>query len=127
MAAPGWIELFVAPLEALGLPCMVTGSVASTVYGEPRLTLDVDLVLDLPAERAPDLLAAFPESAFYRPPLEVVRVECARAARSLPPDPPRDRPEGGTCGRCSPPRRGSTATSSTPSCAGAASRRPGDG
>jgi hypothetical protein len=81
MAAPGWIELFVAPLERLGLPYMVTGSVASMLYGEPRLTLDVDLVLDLPGERARDLLAVFPESDFYRPPLEVVLVECARESR----------------------------------------------
>lgn len=81
MAAPGWIELFVQRLEALGLPYMVTGSVASMIYGEPRLTLDVDIVLDLEAERATDLLAAFPDSEFYRPPLEVLRVECARSTR----------------------------------------------
>jgi hypothetical protein len=81
MAAPGWIELFVAPLEALGLPYMVTGSVASMIYGEPRLTLDVDVVLALDGDRAAALLAAFPESGFYRPPLEVVQAECAREAR----------------------------------------------
>jgi len=81
MAAPGWIELFVQRLEALGLPYMVTGSVASMIYGEPRLTLDVDVVLDVDVERVADLLAAFPESEFYRPPLEVARVECAREAR----------------------------------------------
>jgi len=81
MAAPGWIELFVQRLEALDLPYMVTGSVASMIYGEPRLTLDVDIVLALDAARAEELLAAFPESGFYRPPLEVVRAECAREAR----------------------------------------------
>lgn len=81
MAAPGWIDLFVAPLEALGLPYMVTGSVASMIYGEPRLTLDVDLVIALDPARAAEFLAAFPESDFYRPPLDVVQVECAREAR----------------------------------------------
>lgn len=81
MAAPGWIELFVRRFEALGLPYMVTGSVASMVYGEPRLTLDLDLVVELAVERAADLLDAFPEAEFYRPPLEVVRVECARESR----------------------------------------------
>lgn len=35
----------------LELPCMVTGSVASMVYGEPRLTIDVDIVLDLESLR----------------------------------------------------------------------------
>lgn len=81
MAAPGWIELFVDRLEALGLPYMVTGSVASMIYGEPRLTLDVDIVLDLDPERCAELLAAFPETEFYRPPIEVVRLECARESR----------------------------------------------
>jgi hypothetical protein len=61
---------------------MLTGSTASTIQGEPRLTLDVDLVVELPVERAGALLAAFPEIAFDRPPLEVVRLECARATRT---------------------------------------------
>jgi hypothetical protein len=81
MAAPGWIELFVARLEALGVPYMVTGSVASMLYGEPRLTLDLDLVIELEIGRAGELLASFPEAEFYRPPLEVVRLECSRDAR----------------------------------------------
>lgn len=81
MATPGWIELFVTRLEAVGLSYMVTGSVASMVYGEPRLTLDVDVVLELQIDRAGAFLDAFPESEFYRPPLEVVRVEAGREAR----------------------------------------------
>ena len=81
MAVPSWIELFVARLESLDLAYMVTGSVATMVYGEPRMTLDVDFVVALERARAVDLLGAFPESDFYRPPLEVVWVECARAAR----------------------------------------------
>lgn len=81
MAAPGWIELFVRPLEALSVPYMVTGSVASMIYGEPRLTLDLDLVVEIGAEGAEALLEAFPEAEFYRPPLEVVRLECSRETR----------------------------------------------
>lgn len=81
MATPGWIELFVTRFEALGLPYMVTGSVASMIYGEPRMTLDLDLVLELAIERADALLEAFPEAQFYRPPLEVVRLECSRESR----------------------------------------------
>lgn len=60
---------------------MVTGSVASMIYGEPRLTLDVDLVVELEVERVQDLLDAFPDTEFYRPPLEVVRIECSRESR----------------------------------------------
>ena len=36
---------FTARLESAGIRYMVTGSVASIVYGEPRLTHDVDIVL----------------------------------------------------------------------------------
>ena len=101
MAAPGWIELFVTRLEATGIPYMVTGSVASMIYGEPRLTLDLDLVIELAADRAIDLLAVFPESEFYRPPLEVVRAECSREySGALQRDPPRDRCEGRPLCRC---------------------------
>ncbi len=81
MDAPGWIDVFIRRLEALGLPYMVTGSVASMVYGEPRLTLDVDLVVELDVEAGDALLDAFPETEFYRPPREVVRLECSRDAR----------------------------------------------
>ena len=35
-------------LEALGIPYMTTGSFASSVHGEPRMTLDADLVIDPP-------------------------------------------------------------------------------
>jgi len=37
-------------LERLLVPCYVGGSVASSSYGEPRTTLDIDLVTDLRAE-----------------------------------------------------------------------------
>lgn len=30
--------------ESLGVPYLVAGSVASTAYGEPRMTLDIDIV-----------------------------------------------------------------------------------
>ena len=40
-------NIFTSRLEAVGLTYFVTGSVASLVYGEPRMTHDVDLVLTL--------------------------------------------------------------------------------
>jgi hypothetical protein len=51
------------------------------IYGEPRLTLDLDLVVQLEVEHAAEFLAAFPETEFYHPPLEVARLECARESR----------------------------------------------
>lgn len=35
-------------LERLGIPFMLTGSLASSMQGEPRATHDIDLVVDLP-------------------------------------------------------------------------------
>lgn len=81
MAAPTWIEYFTQPLERLGIAYMITGSVASMMYAEPRTTLDIDVVVELDIASAADFLAAFPESEFYRPPLEIVREECSRDSR----------------------------------------------
>lgn len=60
---------------------MVTGSVAAMVYGEPRLTHDVDLVVDLDEQILPAFLASFPADEFYCAPLEVVKVELGRRQR----------------------------------------------
>jgi hypothetical protein len=45
MPARSPLAPFLEPLERLGLPYCVTGSVAASVYGEPRLTADIDVVL----------------------------------------------------------------------------------
>lgn len=73
--------LFTKPLDEAGLDYFVTGSVASMVYGEPRLTLDVDIILTLAQSDLKKLTAAFPENLFYIPPLEVLRIEAARPQR----------------------------------------------
>ena len=59
---------------------MITGGVASVVYGDPRFTRDVDLVLDLPISGVPDLIRVFPTDAFYLPPREVLVDNAARGA-----------------------------------------------
>ncbi|MBI5493689.1 MAG: hypothetical protein HY904_01605 [Deltaproteobacteria bacterium] len=78
MQEPELVLLFTRPLDALGIPYMVTGSIAGILYGEPRVTHDVDLVVQLGRGRAAALVAAFPASAFYVPPEEVIAVEVAR-------------------------------------------------
>lgn len=45
--APSLIDLFVAPLNRARIDYAVTGGLAAIVYGHPRLTLDVDLVIRL--------------------------------------------------------------------------------
>ena len=57
---------------------MVTGGLAAIVYGHPRLTLDVDLVIRLGAKSAGTFTALWPADEFYVPPVEVVAEESAR-------------------------------------------------
>jgi len=59
---------------------MVAGGVASIVYGEPRLTQDVDIVASLSADEADRFAAQFPEPEFYCPPTEVIAEEAGRDA-----------------------------------------------
>lgn len=73
------VSLFTRPLDQVGIPYFVTGSVASLLYGEPRMTHDVDLVLALNDTHAAAVVKAFPEADFYVPPLEVVRIELRRS------------------------------------------------
>lgn len=81
MPEPDFVELFTEPLESLHLPYMITGATGAILYGQPRLTNDLDLVLELPASEIGRLHAAFPESDFYIPPVEVIGVEVARRLR----------------------------------------------
>jgi hypothetical protein len=57
--------LAVGVLERIGLPYLITGSLATVFYGEPRFTNDIDIVVDLPAARIAELCAAFPSPEFY--------------------------------------------------------------
>jgi hypothetical protein len=69
---------FYERIEAAELPVFIGGSVGSSLWGEPRSTLDIDLVIAAGREDAERLVAACPADRFYVPPLEVVRRELAR-------------------------------------------------
>ena len=75
------IDTFIRPLISTGLPYAVTGSVAAMAYGEPRLTNDIDLVLEIKTSDIPLLTRAFPEADFYLPPSEVIASEIVRGNR----------------------------------------------
>jgi hypothetical protein len=75
------VETFIIPLEAACLPYVITGSVAAMAYGEPRLTNDIDLILELNASSVSILESAFPEPDYYRPPTELILIETARNQR----------------------------------------------
>lgn len=51
---------------------MIVGSVAAMVYGEPRLTHDMDLVIDILPKDAVKFEPLFPLAEFYCPPREVL-------------------------------------------------------
>jgi|SRR5579864_925736 len=73
------LKLVSSRLEAAELPYMVTGSVALSLYAEPRMTRDVDLVVDLRPSDATRLLEVFgPEFN-----VDVDRIRDAIARRSI--------------------------------------------
>jgi len=55
----------VETLERLNLTYLVTGSMASILYGEPRFTNDIDIVVQLSPNRVGDFARAFPKDEFY--------------------------------------------------------------
>ncbi len=65
MSQPELLKRLVEVLQRLSIPYMVTGSVASSLQGEPRASHDIDLVVSIQPAQAPDLARAFPEPDFY--------------------------------------------------------------
>jgi hypothetical protein len=55
----------VQALTDAGVEYMVTGSVVSSLQGEPRATHDIDILIALSAATAAKLIAAFPPPEFY--------------------------------------------------------------
>ena len=73
--------LFLRPLNRLGVRYIVSGSVAAILYGEPRLTHDVDIVVLLRSEDIQRLSETFPAPEYYLPPSDLIAVEIAREQR----------------------------------------------
>lgn len=80
MAGADYIALFTRPLDEAGLTYMVTGATAAIVYGKPRYTNDVDIVIVLPTDAALKLHAAFSADHYYVPPVATIQAEAARNA-----------------------------------------------
>lgn len=59
------LKKVVETLDRLGIDYMVTGSITSSLQGEPRSTHDIDIVVNLPRAKARDLTGAFPAPAYY--------------------------------------------------------------
>ncbi len=59
------LRAIVGMLDAIGIPYMVVGSFASTAYGEPRSTHDLDFVIDPSPEQLDKLIAALDPERYY--------------------------------------------------------------
>ena len=64
--------IFLRPQNKFGVRYVVGGRVASIIYGEPRFTNDLDVVVFLRHDDLPRLAEASPTPEFYVPPAEVI-------------------------------------------------------
>lgn len=69
-------------LDRLGVTHTVGGSIASSIAGEPRSTLDIDIVAALDAQHVAPLVAAL-ETEFYLDPEALGRAVAARRSVNL--------------------------------------------
>lgn len=74
-------KIFTDRLNRLGVQYMITGSVASIIYGEPRVTHDIDVVMTIPINFLENMIDLFPENEFYIPPIEILKNEALRENR----------------------------------------------
>ena len=74
-------KIFTLKLNELKLGYFITGSVASVVYGEPRLTHDIDIVLEISVSGIDTFIKAFAGEQFYIPPIEIIKNETERSER----------------------------------------------
>lgn len=65
MELPDLLKKMVDVFDALGIPYLVTGAVASMAWGEPRLTNDIDIVAEIELQHISAFVAAFPADEYY--------------------------------------------------------------
>lgn len=65
MSQPELLTRVIGVLQDCGIEYMVTGSVASSLQGQPRSTHDIDLVVALREPDVASLMRAFPPPDFY--------------------------------------------------------------
>lgn len=65
MSQPQLLKKVIQVLEESGIPYMLTGSIVSSLQGEPRATHDIDIIVTLKPASISRLLAAFPSPDYY--------------------------------------------------------------
>jgi hypothetical protein len=66
---------FLRIIETIPIEYMVSGSIASILYGKPRLTQDMDVVVVLPIREIDAFARLFDPEKYYCPPTETMREE----------------------------------------------------
>ncbi len=60
MEQPDILRFAVNTLEQFQIPDLIVGALASSIWGEPRLIMNIDIVIDLRADQIPSWGEAFP-------------------------------------------------------------------
>ncbi|MGB7219665.1 MAG: nucleotidyl transferase AbiEii/AbiGii toxin family protein [Vicinamibacterales bacterium] len=74
----GVLKLVTGRLDGAGIPYMVTGSIAAGHYAQPRMTRDIDLVVDLQPQDADRIATLF--SGEFECSLDAIRAAIGRAS-----------------------------------------------
>jgi hypothetical protein len=69
-------------LERIAVPYMIGGSVALGVWATPRMTHDLDIVVDVPLAEIPQFCAQFPAERYYLDPAAMTVAFRQRDSRS---------------------------------------------
>ena len=62
-----FLKLIAARLDSAGIPYMLTGSVAMSFYAEPRMTRDIDLVIECQLDSGPSIVDLFRKDCYISP------------------------------------------------------------
>lgn len=81
MQEPNLFAIYTEILAKNNIEYFISGSVAAIVYGEPRLTHDIDLIISLYDRDIDKFINAFPSNLFYCPPKEIIKTEIKRTSR----------------------------------------------
>src|SRR5438067_13071830 len=81
MAALDPATVFAPRFNTLGAPWAATGAIASIIYGEMRMTFDIDIIILLDPRSVAALVRTFPETVIYCTPRGVVEIERNRQKR----------------------------------------------
>lgn len=81
-AAAGLLVFYRRLVDA-DIHCLVVGSVAAMHFGEPRSTIDIDLVVVAEPEAAGRIAALFEPPRFYVPPIPIIAQALSRPGRGM--------------------------------------------